>query len=144
MVSVSASHAIGRQFVPRPGHTKDHHKNGTNCLPAWHAMRYGRSLTVQPDCLKGRVVCGTVYGDMHLKDLLGSIVRVGYCFPVPDFYLVLHGLRCRKSTIMDYTKLNQMKSFCTHLGSAGLNSCKVQWFNRERIQNLQRFNDEEV
>ena len=22
----------------RPGHTKDHHKNGTNCLPAWHAM----------------------------------------------------------------------------------------------------------
>ena len=22
-----------------PGHTKDHHKNGTNCLPAWHAMR---------------------------------------------------------------------------------------------------------
>ena len=42
-----------------------------------------------------------VYGDMHLKDLLGSIVRVGYCIPVPDFYLVLHGLRCRKSTIMD-------------------------------------------
>ena len=34
------------------------------------------------DCLKGRVVCGTVYGDMHLKDLLGSIVRVGYCIPV--------------------------------------------------------------
>ena len=23
----------------RPGHTKDHHKNGTNCLPAWNAMR---------------------------------------------------------------------------------------------------------
>ena len=21
------------------GHTKDHRKNGTNCLPAWHAMR---------------------------------------------------------------------------------------------------------
>ena len=20
-------------------HTKDHHKNGTNCLPAWHAVR---------------------------------------------------------------------------------------------------------
>ena len=57
--------------------------------------------------LKGRVVCGTVYGDMHLKDLLGSFVRVGYRIPVPDFYLVLHGLRCRKSTIMDKTKLNQ-------------------------------------
>ena len=58
------------------------------------------SLTVQPDCLKGRLVCGTVYGDMHLKDLLGSITRVGYCIPVLDFYLVLHGLCCRKSTIM--------------------------------------------
>ena len=33
------------------------------------------SLTVQPYCLEGRVVCGTVYGDMHFKDLLGSIVH---------------------------------------------------------------------
>ena len=64
-------------------------------------MSRGRSLTVQLDCLKGFVVCGTVYGDMLLKDLLGSIVRVGYRIPVPDFYLVLHGPRCRKSTIMD-------------------------------------------
>ena len=42
-------------------------------------------------------------GSLHsstLKDL-GSIVRVGYCIPVPDFYLVLHSLHCRKSTIMD-------------------------------------------
>ena len=41
---------------------------------------------MQPDCLKGRVVCGTVYGDMHLKDLLGSIhckSRVSY--PGPGF-----------------------------------------------------------
>ena len=89
------------QYDIRPGRTKDHYKNGTNCLPAWHAMRLGRSLTVQPDCLKGRVVCGTVYGDMHLKYLLGSFVRVGYRIPVLDFYLVLHGLRCRKSNIMD-------------------------------------------
>ena len=55
VVSVSASHRVGSGFASRPGHTKDHH--------------YGRSLRVQPDCLKGRVVCGTVYGDMHLKDL---------------------------------------------------------------------------
>ena len=41
-----------------------------------------------------------LYGDMHLKDLLGSFVRVGYRIPVLDFYLVLHGLRCRKSTII--------------------------------------------
>ena len=45
------------------------------------------------------VVCGTVYGDMHLKDLLGSFVRVRY--RIPDFYLVLRGLRRRKSTLMD-------------------------------------------
>ena len=32
--SVSASHTVGREFTSRPGHTKDHHKNGTNCLPA--------------------------------------------------------------------------------------------------------------
>ena len=37
--SVSASHTVGREFASQPGHTKDHHKNGTNCLPAWHAMR---------------------------------------------------------------------------------------------------------
>ena len=64
VVSVSTSHKVSHEFASRPGHTKDHHKNGTNCLPVWHA-----SLTVQPDCLKGRVVCGTVYEDMHLKYL---------------------------------------------------------------------------
>ena len=37
--SVSASRTVGREFASRPGHTKDNHKNGTNCLPAWHAMR---------------------------------------------------------------------------------------------------------
>ena len=100
---VGLAQSVGREFATssRPGHTKDNHKNGTNCLPAWHAMRSGKSLAVQPNCLKGRVVCGTVYGEMHLKDLLGSFVREGYRIPVPDFYLALHGLRCRKSTIMD-------------------------------------------
>ena len=34
VVSVSASRTVGREFASRPGHTKDHHKNGTNCLPA--------------------------------------------------------------------------------------------------------------
>ena len=42
-----------------------------------------------------------VYGDMHFKDLLGSIIRIGYRIQVPDFYLMLHGFRCQKSTIMD-------------------------------------------
>ena len=39
VISVSASHTICHEFASRPGHTKDHHKNGTNCLPAWHATR---------------------------------------------------------------------------------------------------------
>ena len=59
----------------------------------------GRSLAVQPDCINGRVVYGTVYGEMHLRDLLGSFVRVGY--RIPDFCLVLHGLCCPKSTLME-------------------------------------------
>ena len=29
---------VGRGFASRPGHTKDHHKNGTNSPLAWHAM----------------------------------------------------------------------------------------------------------
>ena len=29
---------------------------------------------------------------------MGSFARVGYCIPDSDFYLVLHGLRCRQST----------------------------------------------
>ena len=37
--SVCASHVVGRVFVPQPGHTRDHYKNGTNCLPAWRSMR---------------------------------------------------------------------------------------------------------
>ena len=36
VVRVPASLAVGRGFLPRPDHTKDHHKNGTNCLPDWH------------------------------------------------------------------------------------------------------------
>ena len=39
VVSVSASQTVGLEFASRPGHTKIHHKNGTNCLPAWQAMR---------------------------------------------------------------------------------------------------------
>ena len=84
------------------GHTKDHHRNGTHCLPNWYACLRVGVFRVQPDCLKGRVLCENVYGDMHLKHLLVSIARVGYCISVPAFYLVLHGLRCRKSTLMDF------------------------------------------
>ena len=32
--SVCASRTVASKFASRPGHTKDHHKNGKNCLPA--------------------------------------------------------------------------------------------------------------
>ena len=41
VVSVSVSHTVGREFASRPGHTKDHHKNDTNCLPLQACVRVG-------------------------------------------------------------------------------------------------------
>ena len=35
--------------------------------------------------LKGRVVCGTVYGEMHLKDLQGIIRKSRILYPVLGF-----------------------------------------------------------
>ena len=91
VVSVSAFHGVVREFAPRLGHTEDHHKNGTNCLLAWPtSVRLGvrqSNLTV-----KGRVVCGIVYGGMQYKNTLRSIIRVGYHNAVFDFYIVPHGL----------------------------------------------------
>ena len=40
-----------------------------------------KCLTVQPDCLKGRVVCGTVYGDIHSW----IIRKSGVLYPGPGF-----------------------------------------------------------
>ena len=74
------NHALGCGFLPRPGHTNDHHINGTNCIPAWHS------------CIRvGVWQCS--YWDVHLKDYPGFITRVGYCIPFLPFYLVLHGRR---------------------------------------------------
>ena len=39
VVRVSASHTVDREFASQPGHTKDHHKNGTDCLPAFSAAK---------------------------------------------------------------------------------------------------------
>ena len=66
--------------------------------PARHA--YSRAGDWQCKSTKGRVLCGTVYGEMHYKDLSGSIPRVGFRILVLDFYLALHDLRCRKSTLI--------------------------------------------
>ena len=83
--SVSGSRTVGREFASQPGLTKDHHKNGTNCLTAWHAMRKGRSLAVQPNCVKK---AGSVWNCLWGNALKRSPViirksRVSY--PVPGF-----------------------------------------------------------
>ena len=44
----------------------------------------------------------TVYGYMHLKDLLWLIDK-SRGEPATDFYLVLHGQSCRKSTVIEQT-----------------------------------------
>ena len=54
-------------------------------------------------------VWNCLWGNALKLRSLGSFVRVGYRIPVPDFYIVLHGLRCRKSTIYN-NGLNQTKS----------------------------------
>ena len=49
-----------------------------------HALGLGFGSVAQLS--KRPVVCGTVYGEMHLKDLLGSFVRVGrLSYPGPGF-----------------------------------------------------------
>ena len=69
-------------------------------------------LAVQPNCLKGRVVCGTVYGEMHLKDLLGSFVSKAvetvlglggqkkFCAAKPRKFFIFITLTYKKDTIL--------------------------------------------
>ena len=49
-------------FATRLGHIKDHHKmvQTSSCMVR-------NALAVQLDCLKGRIVCRTVYGDIHTE-----------------------------------------------------------------------------
>ena len=58
VVSVSASHTVGRGFASRPGHTKDHHKNGTNCLPA-----------LQP-CVRITLIKYHLYGNVYVESVV--------------------------------------------------------------------------
>ena len=82
VVSVSTYYVEDCEWALRQSHQRSSKKWYT----LYYASRYkGRSLAVQPDCVRGWVVCGYVY-----KDLLESITGVGYCIPVLDFNLVLH------------------------------------------------------
>ena len=65
VASLYATHALGGEFANRRGYNKDHHRNGTYCLPVAHLCSSPSSVW---NCL----------WDMHDKDRLGSFVRVGY------------------------------------------------------------------
>ena len=85
----------------------------TTCarLLAWHAgVRVTGSFAVQPDYIKDQLVymCGTVYGDTHLKDPVGSIARVWQCISFPEFYVVANGRRCQKNTLARVFDINHI------------------------------------
>ena len=70
------------------------------------------------NCIQNRVVYGTVSGDMYLKDLLGSIERVGYCIMVTDFYLVTSMLKNTQSINHNYvlgTEVYTLKRACYNI-----------------------------
>ena len=46
--------------------------------------------TVQPDCVKDWIVCGTVYGDMHLKDQSQEYSIVSRSRISIEWYMTLH------------------------------------------------------
>ena len=86
-VGVSASHKVSHGFASRPGHTytKDHHKNGTDCRPAWHAMRLGLEFSIVARLSKRPgSVCNCLWGHA-LKRSPGIIRKSRVSYPSPGF-----------------------------------------------------------
>ena len=71
---LSAYHVVSRGFALWSGQTKDHHMNGTDSLPAWHAglsvYEFGSATGL---CKRP----GSMW-NLHFKDLLESKSRI-YC-----------------------------------------------------------------
>ena len=85
-LSVSASRTVGREFASRPGHTKDHHKNGTNCLPAsigMHALGLEFGSAAQLSKRSGSV-WNCLWGNA-LKRSPGIIRKSRVSYPGPGF-----------------------------------------------------------
>ena len=71
IICLKKTHWCGRSWVRTPiSSYQNHHKMVQTAF---------LQMVVQPDCVKDLVVSGPIHRDMHLKDLLGSISRVGYC-----------------------------------------------------------------
>ena len=84
--SVSASRMVGREFASRPGHTKDHHKNGTNLLPlciGMHALGLEFGSAAQLSKRPGSVL-NCLWGNA-LKRSPGIIRKSRVSYPGPGF-----------------------------------------------------------
>ena len=82
--SLFGMHALGKKFycADRPsGHMALEQRGNLIEIRSLRCSELNLFQRQVPagECLKGRVVCEHIYGDMHLKDLMGSISRVGYC-----------------------------------------------------------------
>ena len=71
---------------------------------------------MQSDCLKGRVVCGTVYGDMHLERSPGINRKIRVSYPGPGF---LSSATWPSLPKKHYNGLNQTKSKCVEFRKLG-------------------------
>ena len=83
--SVSASHTIGREFASRPGHTKDHHKNATNCLPALARNALGKEFGSAAQLSKRPGSVWNCLWGHALKISPGIIRKSRVSYPGPGF-----------------------------------------------------------
>ena len=82
---MSASRTVGREFASRPGHTKDHHKNGTNCLPALASNALGLEFGSAAQLSKrSGSVWNCLWGNA-LKRSPGIIRKSRVSYPGPIF-----------------------------------------------------------
>ena len=83
--SVSASRTVGREFASRPGHTKDHYKNGTKLPPCigTHALGLEFGSAAQLSKRPGSV-WNCLWGNA-LKRSPGIIRKSRVSYPGPGF-----------------------------------------------------------
>ena len=122
VISVSVSNAVGRGFAPLPGYTFDFYKNGTNCLSFWHC-----------NCIKCRIVCGTVHRDMNYKHLR-PIVKVWCCIPESGFYLVLSTLINQSFAVHFQTNIKYILSKQTITAKVLFHFCTIHQLDINILQ----------
>ena len=103
--TVPALRSEGREFDPRPSHTKDY-KNGTRCLPAWHwAIRgwIGGKALRHTGVMSRGCACMLSCLTLQIQDI-GSCVYGSICRQ-------RHGPRTRSQDLLTYL-LYRIRRFC--------------------------------